>query len=82
MVGAVGIEPTQTYLNAGDLQSLELTNAQHAHLFIEIIVGNWCGVRESNPSPSGWKPGVQPLTSTPLLFCYLFILTLCCSISN
>lgn len=31
LVGAVGVEPTQTYLYAGGLQPLELTNAQHTH---------------------------------------------------
>lgn len=30
MVGREGVEPPQAYLYAGDLQSLELTNAQSA----------------------------------------------------
>lgn len=32
LVDAVGVEPTQTYLYAGGLQPLELSNAQHIHL--------------------------------------------------
>lgn len=28
-MGAAGVEPAQTYLYAGGLQPLELTNAQH-----------------------------------------------------
>lgn len=34
MVGATGVEPVQTYLYAGDLQSPELTSAQHTQILI------------------------------------------------
>lgn len=38
MVEAEGLEPSQSYLCAGDLQSLELSSAQHLRISINYTV--------------------------------------------
>ena len=52
MVGATGVEPVQTYLYAGGLQPLELTNAQHTHV-LERVPG-------FEPGPTAWKAVSSP----------------------
>ena len=44
MVGAVGLEPTQAYLYAADLQSVELSSAQRPQK-----IGRSCRIRTCDP---------------------------------
>lgn len=34
-------------------------------LSVRSFIKIWCGSRESNPEPTGWKPDMQPITLDP-----------------